>query len=31
MILRLHENIYIRRHTKYISTERLINELQKGT
>ena len=29
MIVRLHENIYIRRHTKYVSTERLINVLQK--
>ena len=29
MTVRLHENIYIRRHTKYVSTERLINALQK--
>jgi protein-tyrosine phosphatase len=29
MIVRLHENIYIRRHTKYVSAERLINALQK--
>jgi protein-tyrosine phosphatase len=28
-IVQLHENIYIRRHTRYVSTDRLINELQK--
>ena len=29
MIVRLHEHIYIRRHTKYVSAERLIDALHK--